>query len=212
VSRDSQRSAVYAWEARAVRTNGMRMDEQVLGSVEDVEAFLKPIWRAERGRYGRARESLPEVHHGHWGQRSALAYSYERRISLPRWARNPWVILHEAAHLLERSRQGHSARFVGILIGLAARHLGHDAVELMALADEMGVRYDVRSIGAVPAAAVAEKLVRLLPCAPMDAAVALGLSYRQVHGAALRLVRARRAAWWRGRLVEVEGPPRPRGL
>lgn len=209
-TRDSQRSAVYAWE----RASFPRMEP--MRTVEEVEEYLRPIWRSERGRYGLAKRAIPNVHHGHWGQRSALAYVGGNTISLPRWARTPVVILHELAHLLvDGNRRGgaHGPRFVGVFIGLAARHLGLDAEALMASADERGVRYDVRSIGAVPRVRLADRLADVLPATPIEAAVALGVSYRQVHGAALRLVGAGRAGWSRGRLVALAGPPRPpRGL
>jgi hypothetical protein len=199
--RDTQRSRVYAWE-RAVTAGACY--SQTIKSVEEVAAFLKPIWLAERGRYGRANVPLPEIHHGHWGQRRALAYNYHR-ISLPKWARNPWVILHEAAHLLDRKNFDHGPRFVGILIGLAARHLGHDADDLMEKADEMGVRYDVRSIGAVPVIPMWKKVEPLMPGTAIEIAVELGVSYRVVLGAALQLIRAGRARWRRQVLTPVTG-------
>jgi hypothetical protein len=198
---------VYAWESFAASTCGLKWGQEI-SDMDDVRAFLAPIWRAERGRYGRAKVKMPEVTHAGWGQRRAIAHA-DHRISLPKWARNRWVIMHEAAHLLDHRSLNHGPRFVGILIGLAARHLGADAELLMTLADERGVRYDVRSIGAVPIVPLAEKLINVLPCTPIEGAVALGVSYRQVQGAALRLIRARRASWWRGKLVAIEGPPSP---
>jgi hypothetical protein len=198
-TRDSQRSAVYAWERVAVE--GFRSDEA--RSVEAVAEFVKPIWRAERGRYGLAKYPPPVIRGGRgaWGQTDTLMLAPWARASLP-------VVLHEVAHALDgskgygRGRSGaHGPRFVGIYIGLLARHLGLDADALMAHADERGVRYDVRAIGAVPVVHLADRLAKALPCSVIEGAVALGVSYRQVQGAALRLVRAGRARYWRGRIV-----------
>lgn len=195
--RDTQKSRVYAWERAVTKGACYR---QTIKTVDEVAAWLQPIWRAERGRYGRAKVPMPEIRPAHWGQRSAIAYS--RSISLPLWARNPWVILHEAAHVLNRKEgaASHGPRFVGILIGLVCRHLGHDANDLMAAADEMGVTYDVRSVGAVPVIPLWRKVEPLLPCTAIEAAVALGVSYREVLGASLHLLRAG-SARWRGRVL-----------
>lgn len=82
------------------------------------------------------------------------------------------------------------------------RHLGQDAYYLMALADECGVRYHVRAIGSVPERnSMADRLARLMPIHYMAAAVELDCSYRQVYGAALRLVSQGRARWSGKRLV-----------
>jgi len=51
-----------------------------------------------------ARVPAPAIERPHWGQQRALAH-YDHRITLPKWARNEWVILHEAAHRLTPRRQ-----------------------------------------------------------------------------------------------------------
>jgi putative metallohydrolase (TIGR04338 family) len=190
--RDTQRSRVYTWERRAHPP--IHSQDERFQSVEDCAAYMLPIWRSERGRYGLPNKAPPEIARPHRGQRRALAHS-SHKITLPRWARNEWVMLHELAHRLTPRDAGHGPRFVGVLIGLLARHAGQDADELMALADEMGVKYHVRSIGAVPVTSLPEKLAKLLPIGYMDAAFALDVSYRQVYGAALSLIRHGRARW-----------------
>lgn len=202
-SRDNQRSKVYAWEreqTRWFREAGLEFD-----SIEDVAVYMNPIWRSERGRYGRAKVPAPKLHHGHWGQRSALAYA-SHEISLPRRMRNEWVILHEMAHRLTPADEAHGPRFVGCLIGLLARHAGRDANALMETADASGVKYHVRSIGSVPVLAepnMSERLAALLPVYYMTAAVALDCSYRKIYGAALPLIKAGRARWSGKRLVPL---------
>lgn len=200
--RDNQRSRVYAFERAA--TNG-GVYRSAWESLDECERFLRPIWRAERGRLGRAKVDMPSIVRPHRGQRSAIAHSYEFKITLPKWARNPWVVLHEAAHHLTPRDEAHGPRFFGVLIGLVARHDGRDAAELMALADEMGVKYHVRSIGVVPIRGVLWQLDRVLrehePMTEMELACWLDVSYLQVRGAAMGLVRRRIARWLRGKLV-----------
>lgn len=213
--RDRQKSLVYRWEA-AASGRLVRVFQGEMGvyrhtvsefeTLEECEAFLAPIWRAERGRYGRANVPAPLIERPHWGQRSALAHR-DHRITLPKWSRNRWVILHEAAHRLCPRDEDHGPRFVGVLMGLLSRHAGYDASELMAVADELGVSYHVRSIGSVPVQTLSQRLERLLPISEMDAAFELGVSWRQVRGASLKLVRDGIALWKRDRLLPISREP-----
>lgn len=194
-SRDNQRSRVYAWEREQTRwfcKAGLEFD-----TIEDVAVYMNPIWRSERGRYGRAKVPAPALHHGHRGQRSAIAY-HSHKISLPRAMRNEWVILHEMAHRLTPVDEAHGPRFVGCLIGLLARHAGWDAAKLMESAEAAGVNCHVRSIGSVPViepALISERLAALMPVFYMTAATELDVSYRVIYGAAIRLIKDGRARW-----------------
>jgi hypothetical protein len=202
--RDNQRTLCYRWEDAV--TGGKHLSAEWT-TIDEVEAFMKPIWRAERGRYGRANVPMPVLHHGHWGQRAAIAYS-SHKISLPRHTRNVWMVLHEMAHCLTPADEAHGPRFVGVLMGLAARHAGYDVEVLKAKADEMGLRYYAGSIGAAPAFTLSQKLRALLPTTDMDAAVLLGVSYRQIHGAALSLIRSGTARWYRGKIAPLATQPK----
>jgi putative metallohydrolase (TIGR04338 family) len=198
--RDNQRSTVYAWGRKV---EGYYREPEFT-TVAEVERWARPIWRAERGRYGLARSAAPEFIPAHWGQRSAIAHN-DHRISLPRWARQRPVVLHEMAHRLTPGDEAHGPRFVGVHIGLLARHLDYDAYELMALADEMGVNYHVRSIGTVPVITLHRKVEKLIekdgPMPEMWIACALDVSYLSARGAALQLIRRGRARWFRKRLT-----------
>lgn len=210
--RDSQRSRVYAWERKATP---LSVWEPVFKTVEEAGAWLAPIWRKERGRVGQSFAPMPAVKPGHWGQRRALAH-HNHTISLPKWARSPWVVLHEAAHRLTPDDEAHGARFVGVLIGLACRHLDLDADTLMRAADEAGVKYHVRSIGVVPIHGPAWHLERALTSEGamtpievacwLDIGCAVSVSSKQVRGAALTLIRAGRVRWWRGKLRLCASP------
>jgi hypothetical protein len=178
-------------------------------SLDEVQAMTVRLWRAERGRYGGGRRDAPKASDGR-GRRRAFAYYGPHVIAMPRWARTGWTVCHEVAHLLNGSRQeGHGSRFVAILIGLLARHEGWDAKSLLASAREWGLQVDERSIGALPASEpvepeserMAESLLSLAPCTDVEAAIELGLHWRQVRGLSLLLIRQGRARWFRRRLV-----------
>jgi hypothetical protein len=204
--RDFQRSKVYAWERHVT---GLALHQREFETLEDCAAFLAPIWKAERARYKpkwSQKKEPPHIVRPSWGQQHALSYE-DGRISLPLWARNRWIILHEALHQLMPAME-HGPRFVGSLIGMASRHLDYDPAELMAAADEMGVKYDVRSIGLVPAHGLAWKLRKAItkhgPMSEMDAACWLDVSYLQIRGAALSMIGRGQARWLRGKLVLLD--------
>lgn len=211
--RDNQRSKVYAWERKVVATfGGSSIDKPDFDQLQECEAFANPIWRKERGRLGLARMRAPVIERPAWGQRRALAH-HDHRVTLPRWARSKWVILHELAHRLTPDDEAHGPRFVGVLIGLAARWLDYDANQLTAMADEAGVRYFVRSIGVVPVRGISWHVERVLrtqsPMTAMDLACHLSLSDgidatdHQVRAGALRLIRTGQARWLRNKLTPL---------
>jgi putative metallohydrolase (TIGR04338 family) len=211
--RDNQKSRVYQWERHAISTlGGGSIGTPDFTDIASCAAFAEPIWRTERGRLGLPGQHAPSIERSSWGQRRALAHS-NHRITLPRWARSRWVILHELAHRLSPNDEAHGPRFVGVLIGLASRHLDYDAGQLMALADSMGVKYHIRSIGRVPHHGTGWHVARLIrlqhPMSAMDIACHLSLvdgidaTDRQVRAAALGLIRTGQARWLRGKLTPV---------
>lgn len=217
--RDNQRSRCYAWENAAVaRLGSSSKFRPDFTKLEECQAFADPIWRAERGRVGLARQVAPSIERPNRGQQRALAH-HDHRITLPRWARSRWVILHELAHRLTPADEAHGPRFVGVLIGLVCRHLDYDAPALMVLASEFGVKFHVRSIGVVPTHGAAWHVERAIrtqgPMEPMDLASWLSLGegvdidVRQVRGAALALIRAGKARWYRNKLVLTRPTPAP---
>lgn len=228
--RDNQRSRVYAWERACIE----KLAHSDLGvpdfaTLEECASFADPIWVKERGRVGLARQEAPSIERPHRGQRRGYAHA-DHRITLPKWTRSRWYILHELAHRLTPHDEAHGPRFVGVLIGLVSRWLEYDTQQLMALADEMGVRYFVRSVGVVPVRGPAwhvERAVRMHgPMTLIDLSCHLSLAEGQdltppqVRGAALHLIKACRARWLRKKLVligdaapkapEPPKPPRPK--
>lgn len=206
--RDFQRKALYAWEREGPFAGGMYTESM---SLEECEALVWKVWVKERGRYGLPKTNAPVVQAASGGRRNAKGSI--NRVVLPRWARNPWVVLHEVAHGLTMFEPGtrnyvrggwHGPRFVGCLIGLAARHLAADAERLHESALEAGLKVDSRSIGAVPAYGwprrVLDQLRQMGGEAPNDVEVAfyLGTNYRTVQGSMLVLTR-QGLARYRGR-------------
>ena len=206
--RDNQRSKVYAWERKIKGYHRA----PTWTTIDEVVAFAKPVWNAERGRYGLGGQAMPLFQPASWGQRNALAM-HDHRIKLPRWARQEPVVLHEMAHRLTPRDEAHGPRFVGVLIGLLSRHAGYVAEELMALADEMGVKYHVRAVGSVPVRGPAWLIERAVreegPMSEMDLACWCDLTYLQVRGAAMYLHRHGVARWLRGKLVLLPTPSAP---
>ena len=115
-ARDFQRSKVYAWENE---TFPHIREEQ--WTLSQCEAFAKQL-------YG-ARVKIKDGR----GRRSACAH--HRRyptISLPKWARNKWVVAHEVAHLKTRhdlSIPAHGAIFMGVYLGFLRTCTGVDYTE-----------------------------------------------------------------------------------
>src|SRR6266508_2632211 len=95
-TRDSQRSKVYAWE-RTVSN-----DEQ--GAEMSLEECAVMIRRA-LSWYGLS--GLPRIKDG---RGTRLARGSDRAINLPRWARRPRSVLHEAAHSVVESFSTQAAR------------------------------------------------------------------------------------------------------
>lgn len=219
--RDSQQSRVYAWEEKWADAEGHPKGKPDFATLEECEAFLAPIWPKERGRVGLARQRAPELARCLWGQSNATA-GHDHVLKLPKWARQRWVILHEMSHRLVpnwRKDPGHGPRFVGVYIGVLARHLDWDAELGMRLAAEMGVKFHVRSIGVVPVHGPKWHVERMLrtqpPMTAMDMALHLeiidgaDIVTKQVRGAALSLIREGKARWLRNKLVPVGAEPIP---
>lgn len=98
--RDTQRAKLYRAEREALESL-----KSPLPTITDVERYLTKQCKRKtlRKRYGDA------VDLDHWpmsvsdgrGTRNALSHG-PNLISLPKWARNDWVTLHEFAHSLHK--------------------------------------------------------------------------------------------------------------
>lgn len=85
---DRQRSKVYSWERACVASLGRSsIHSPEFETLQECSAFADPIWRKERARVGLAGRAAPTIERPH-------------RITLPRWTRSRWIVLHELAHHL----------------------------------------------------------------------------------------------------------------
>lgn len=99
--RDSQRSKLYAAEREAFTNHMQKIDLEVCIDIVDrvftskrVKDAYNPFWTRR-----------PIVDDGRGCRR---AISYGGRITLPKWARMKWVVLHEMAHEVRHYRRDRS--------------------------------------------------------------------------------------------------------
>lgn len=111
--RDMQRQRVYDWQHALASQYGTGYSEQMT-----IDACGAMATQAH-ALYGIKWHGF--VTGGAGNQRSALAHGTQK-ISLPEWARNPWVVCHEAAHCIVTKlwpgSASHGPEFVRIMIEL----------------------------------------------------------------------------------------------
>src|SRR3990167_5038700 len=108
VTRDSQRSKVYAWEKEIF----LNYDKNEL-SLEQCQALINLIWRAYEPN-----ENPPELKDGRGTRRATGERDF---INLPTWARNRPVVVHEVTHSLLSYHTHHGPEFMRLYIELLVR-------------------------------------------------------------------------------------------
>ncbi len=121
--RDSQRSRVYAWENR-----GIAPCDPSFVSFPDAQGVVNAIWSELGLKYPPKVEVLPRQ------AKNTVATATRLSIRLP--DRVPsWCLLHEIAHAMTTTVDGHSDRhngmFMGVYIRLLARYLRLNVDDLM---------------------------------------------------------------------------------
>lgn len=126
--RDSQRSRVYKAERRVHHLG------KPLREVEDIQRFIKKqlARKAITSRYPDATRPIA-VHHG-GGRRNACAYG-GWKISIPLWARNELIVIHEIAHIVTNRHYGdkrsgvagHGWQFCAVFLDLVRFIMGREA-------------------------------------------------------------------------------------
>ena len=151
-ARDSQKTRLYEAERKAALSLGVDWYSQPQIPNGEVQAWVDKAMdtRAIRSRWGSVHITVTLKSNG-----SAYGYSEQNRISLPPWARNPWVICHELAHVLHqrspgtRDQASHGAEYAGVYLFLVGALIGDDARKaLLAAMREKKVK---RSTSAIPA-------------------------------------------------------------
>lgn len=127
--RDTQKGKVYKWERQ--------YHEKATMSLDECASLAAKVTRHFKMREVYIRD----------GRGCRSAYSYGGSIGLPKWSRQPTVVLHEMAHEVERwLRFGrvvawHGREFVGIEMYLLTKFGGHDIKDLTRTANEARVDF-----------------------------------------------------------------------
>jgi putative metallohydrolase (TIGR04338 family) len=132
MARDSQRGRVYAAERHIEWEDDGRVGD---GSLQAAEEF---VGRITRSNWWRKRAQPYQFHITvKDGRGNRKASAGPASITLPRWARKEWVVLHELAHCLSwdecrrNGEGGHGRTFVRTYLALVDRFLGKDTGRVM---------------------------------------------------------------------------------
>lgn len=182
--RDSQRSAVYAWEREAIAHHAPNL--KATSAQPDALALIDKIWREQATRFGKSTRKPPAVRFRSGGRKSFYSSS-DHLIALHPRDVNPWICIHEIAHALDDdSNAGHGPRFVAIYMYLLTVYGGASNEQLRDSAARHGVKfYDRFHVDARPA----DMILHHLPGTVIEIAVAAGVSWRVVQGALIGPVR-----------------------
>lgn len=133
-ARDTQRAKVYRAE-KAIWTEAKPL------TMEETRAYVHLVEKTALWAEMRRFKSPVDVGDGR-GRRSAAAYASLNAITLPRWGRQPAVILHEMAHLtVSSTAAGHGPEFARAYLKLVSRFMGTAAaVKLRTAYAAQGVR------------------------------------------------------------------------
>jgi hypothetical protein len=121
--RDFQRNRVYDWEDRVIAPH----DSSFI-SFSDAQAMVNAIWSEIGLQYPPKVEPLPAR------AKATVASASRLSIFLPEQTPS-WCLLHEIAHAMTSTMDGHSdghgALFVGVYVRLISRYLRLDPAELI---------------------------------------------------------------------------------
>lgn len=125
---------LYAWEDREVAPR-----DTAAVPFARLQALVDHVWAAEGLRFPPRVRPLPRQARGTVARASRLAI--EAPPALP-----SWVLLHELAHAMtstaEGASAGHGPVFVGMYLGLLARHARMDPEALAASLRADGIPFD----------------------------------------------------------------------
>jgi hypothetical protein len=135
VKRDHQRSRVYAWENRVIAPH-----DPTFVSFAAAQGMVDAIWSDMGLRFPPAVEPLaPQA-------RATVASA--NRLSIFLTEQTPsWCLLHEIAHAMTSTADGHSdghgANFVGIYFQLIVQYLRRSPEELQQSLQDAGIKFSV---------------------------------------------------------------------
>jgi putative metallohydrolase (TIGR04338 family) len=120
---------------RAENLSGLKGKEEF--TLKECERYLNRVWRKKyvqglRG-YGLATSANPQKVGVTDGRRRRSACASYRlgipTVTLPKWGRHEYVMLHELAHLVAGLGNEHNPKFATVLVTLVRRELGKESAE-----------------------------------------------------------------------------------
>jgi hypothetical protein len=133
--RDNQRGRVYSWENQIVAP----LDSTSI-SFAAAQGIVNAIWSDFDLRYPPAVERLPAQ------AKATVARANRLTIFLPEQTPS-WCLLHEIAHAMTSTADGHSdghgAVFIGIYVQLIVKYLRWEPSELFQSLKSAGIKYAI---------------------------------------------------------------------
>lgn len=140
MARDFQKSRVYHWEDAVIGLD-LRSGDRVLLSLEEcrqlgVAVTNEPDLVVQPHPFGPGKDARG-IAYGGFGPDGLPT------LTLPEWARKPWIVLHEATHVVTRrwewetggdKNEGHGPNFMKFYIEMLVDMLGFDEGQLRASA------------------------------------------------------------------------------
>jgi len=181
--RDSQRSAVYEWERKAIKDFAPLLKRQC--AKQEAQALVEKVWREQAARVGQRITRPPSLRFRSRSGLCSFYYRHKHQIAIS--GTSVWLILHELAHSLNCDNVApHGARYMAIYIMLLTTYGGANNAQLRALALSAGLKvFDRFHV----AAQLSATIKNFLPGTLMDLAVSAGVSYRAVQGALIGPIR-----------------------
>ncbi len=141
MKRDQQRQRAYNAERNAFsKTGGLFPPHDQKRDFRHLEPYCRPILNKALACCDAAGIDYPARIDLLPGARARNAFQRLNTITLPQWARNEWVILHELAHVIiwynsyknkyfERQFAGHGPEWASMYLWLVREMLGKDAAD-----------------------------------------------------------------------------------
>jgi putative metallohydrolase (TIGR04338 family) len=143
VPRDNQRQRLYNAGTALNEGWGAKIGK---GTLSECQAYVDALCNARwfQSRWGKRSIEVRQKTHG-----NATGY-FNGHICMPPWARTPYVVLHEVAHVLcPPSYANHGPEYAALLLFLVKQHLGEEAGRLLResfSANKVSYRTGVKSI------------------------------------------------------------------
>lgn len=148
-SKDTQRSAVYKWERRVAKEEGVPSFGNRLLTLPQCEVLIRRIW----GDYCSPLIPPPRIADGRGTRHPRGCAAW---VNLPVRGRSPIVVVHEVTHALQdiasiwpdrtERRPGHGRGFAALFLDLLSSYLHFDSVRMR----RMGIDQKPRRVHFAP--------------------------------------------------------------